>query len=68
MFSLTLTHVGFVLEGVVTRVPAAVEVGRTLAVEVAAGSAAVLRRPEPLESLHYDGGGLPVIVGVHLHV
>lgn len=62
------THVGFVLEGVVTRRPPAVEVGGALAVEGAVGGGAVLGGPEALESFLDDGRVFAVVVGVHLDV
>jgi hypothetical protein len=65
---LRLTHIGLVLEGEPTARPPAVEVRGSLSEEGAVRGAALFRRPVPLEALLYDGGVLPVVVGVHLDV
>jgi hypothetical protein len=65
---LRLTHIGLVLEGEPTARPPAVEVRGPLSEEGAVRGAALFRRPVPLEALLYDGGVLPVVVGVHLDV
>ena len=63
-----LFHVGLVLEGELTALSAAVEVGGVLALEGAVRGLAVVLPPEPVEPLPLDGVVLPVVVEVHLDV
>lgn len=63
-----LTHIRFVLEGVVAAGPHAMEVGSPLAAEGTPGLVAILGGSETLETLLHDGRVLPVVVGVHLDV
>lgn len=62
------THIAFVFECEPTSLPPAVEMRGALSEESAISGAALLRRPEPLETLLDDRRILPVVIGVHLHV
>ena len=63
-----LTHISLVLEGVLTARSVAVEVGCLLVPVHAVLGVAVLRPPEPEESLPLDCIVLPVVVEMHLDV
>lgn len=62
------THISFVLEGVIAGWPYTVKVCRALSVKGTVIRLAIFGCTEALEPFLHNGGILPVVVGVHLHI
>lgn len=62
------THIAFIFECKPTSLPPAVEMRGALPEEAAIRGAALLRRPEPLETLLNNRRILSVVIGVHLYI